>query len=235
MNYILKYLLGIFDYFTQKKVLKKINELLGKNFSTLLDVGSHHGEYILGIKKNFNVKNIYGFEPNPVSFKMLKKNLIKFNEIKISNFGIGDLNESKILNQNIESSSSSINSLNQNSKYYKKKYFIFNFLKLKKVTNPINIKTIRLENFLKEQNINKIDLLKIDTEGYELKVIKGLGDSILKINIIHLEHHFDDMILKNYKLGDIHDYLNSKNFVKIFKIKMKFRKSFEYIYKNLNF
>ena len=127
MNYILKYLLGIFDYFTQKKVLKKINELLGKNFSTLLDVGSHHGEYILGIKKNFNVKNIYGFEPNPVSFKILKKNLIKFNEIKISNFGIGDLTESKILNQNIESSSSSINSLNQNSKYYKKKYFIFNF------------------------------------------------------------------------------------------------------------
>ena len=53
MNYILRYLLGIFDYFTQKKVLKKINKLLGKSFSTLVDVGSHHGEYILGIKKNY--------------------------------------------------------------------------------------------------------------------------------------------------------------------------------------
>ena len=51
MNYILKFLLGFFDYFTLQKVMKKINFLLGKNFSILVDVGSHHGEYILNIKK----------------------------------------------------------------------------------------------------------------------------------------------------------------------------------------
>ena len=235
MNYILKYLLDIFDYFTQQKVLKKINDLLGKNFSTLIDVGSHHGEYILSIKKNFYVKDIYGFEPSPITFKILRKNLINFNEIKIYNFGISDSSGNSVLNQNVETSSSSINYLNKNSKYYKKKYLLFNFLNLKPVTNPINIRTIRLENFINEKKIHKIDLLKVDTEGYEFEVIKGLGENISKIKLIHLEHHFDDMIIKNYKFSDIHNYLKKKNFIKIFKIKMKFRKSFEYIYKNKNF
>ena len=76
MGYILKILLNIFDYFTLQKVMKKIEFLIGKNFSTVVDVGSHHGEYILSIKKNFNIKEIYGFEPNPVAFKILKKNII---------------------------------------------------------------------------------------------------------------------------------------------------------------
>ena len=235
MGYILKILLNIFDYFTLQKVMKKIEFFIGKNFSTLIDVGSHHGEYILSIKKKFNIKETYGFEPNPIAFKILKKNVIKLSGINIYSYGIADVEEDKILNQNIESSSSSINILNKNSKYYKKKYFLFNFLNLKKVSISIKIKAINLANFIDEKKIDKIDLLKIDTEGYEFKVIKGLGENISKIKLIHLEHHFDDMIIKNYKLSDIHNYLKSNNFIKIFKIKMKFRKSFEYIYKNKNF
>ena len=44
------------------------------------------------------------------------------------------------------------------------------------------------------------------------------------------------MIIKSYKLSDIHNYLNDKNgFKKKFKIKMKFRKSFEYLYLNKDF
>ena len=40
------------------------------------------------------------------------------------------------------------------------------------------------------------------------------------------------MIIKKYKFTDIHNLLKKNNFKKVFKIKMKFRKSFEYIYKN---
>ena len=139
----------------------------------------------------------------------LEKKVNKFNEINIFNYGIADVEEDIILNQNIESSSSSINNLNKNSKYYKKKYLLFNFLGFKKTTNPINIKTIKLANFIDKNKIDKIDLLKIDTEGYEFNVIKGLGENISKIKLIHLEHHFDDMIIKNYKLSDIHNYLKN--------------------------
>ena len=115
MGYVLKILLNIFDYFTLQKVLKKIEFLIGKNFSTLIDVGSHHGEYILSIKKKFNVDEIYGFEPNPAALKILKRNINEIRGINVYDYGIADIEEVKILNQNIESSSSSINHLNENS------------------------------------------------------------------------------------------------------------------------
>ena len=37
---------------------------------------------------------------------------------------------------------------------------------------------------------------------------------------------------KDYKFNDIHKYLVKNNFNKVFKIKMMFRKTFEYIYCN---
>ena len=89
-----------------------------------------------------------------------------------------------------------------------------------------------MSDFIEKKKLDIIDLLKIDTEGFEYNVIKGLGSNLNKIKLLHLEHHFDDMVIKNYKLTDIHNYLVKNNFKKVFKIKMKFRKSFEYIYQN---
>jgi len=91
---------------------------------------------------------------------------------------------------------------------------------------------ILLEDYLVEKNINKIDLLKIDTEGYEYETLLGLRNKLKNVKLILFEHHYDNMILKNYKFRDIHKILINDNFLQIFKIKMPLRKSFEYIYEN---
>ena len=232
MNLLIKFFLNIFDHFTEKQINKFLIKVFARDIPIIVDVGSHKGEYISNITKNFKFEIIYAFEPNPEIFQILKKKFTNNNNIKINNFGIGDFNDVKILNNNLESSSTTFNQLNTKSKYFKKKYFLLNPFKLKKIINPVKIEVIKLKKYINDNNINKIDLLKIDTEGYELKVLKGLEDNINLVNYIHLDHHFDDMIIKNYKLSDIHDYLKKNNFEKVFKIKMKFRKSFEYIYQN---
>ena len=232
MTNFIRFLINIFDFFTQKKIFDIIHKELGSKLPVFVDVGSHMGEYIIQLLKRFNVQKIYAFEPNPTIFKKLSKKVRNKKNIEIFNVGVGHLNEKKILHQNIESSSSSIYPLNINSKYYKKKFIILNFLNLKKISKPIEIDLIKLEDFLNNKRIIQVDLLKIDTEGSEFNVLKGLNKNIEKVKLIHFEHHFDDMIIKNYKLTDIHEYLLNNNFEKIFKIKMKFRKSFEYIYKN---
>ena len=68
-----------------------------------------------------------------------------------------------------------------------------------------------------ENKINKIDILKIDTEGFELPILKGLGEKLNKTKYIYFEHHFDDMINKEYKFTNIHDYLTTFNFKKSIK------------------
>ena len=90
----------------------------------------------------------------------------------------------------------------------------------------------RLDNILKDLNIKIIDILKVDTEGYDFNVIKGLGDLLKNVKYIYFEHHFHDMLIKDYSLSDINEYLIKNNFKKVFKSKMKFRKTFEYIYFN---
>lgn len=93
------------------------------------------------------------------------------------------------------------------------------------------IKTNTLDNYLKNKNISVIDLIKLDTEGHEFQILKGLEKNLKNVKTIIFEHHYDNMLKKNYTFSDINQYLKKNYFKKIFKIKMPFRKSFEYIYK----
>ena len=96
----------------------------------------------------------------------------------------------------------------------------------------IEIDQITLSDYSKKNNIDNIDFIKIDTEGYELEVLKGAKDILPNTKMILFEHHYDDMIEKKYSFSDISDFLRSNNFEQIYKIKMPFRKTFEYIYIN---
>ena len=87
-----------------------------------------------------------------------------------------------------------------------------------------------MSDYINGKSIKKIDLLKIDTEGYEFEVLLGLNKDINIVNCILFEHHYDDMIDKKYKFSDINNFLVNHNFRQILKLKMFFRKTFEYIY-----
>jgi len=230
---LLRFIINKFDFFYQKKILRVLGEHI-KNNAIIIDVGSHHGETINLMLRNFDIKEIHGFEASPINFNILKKKIDKKNKkILINIIGLGKIKEVKTFNQVKESSSSTFNKLNTDSKYYKKKNRILSLLNSKIFYKEIDVNVMRLDEYLMKVSMPIIDLLKIDTEGFEFNVLKGAGEYIKKINIIYFEHHYDNMIIKNYKFGDINDYLIRNNFKKIFKIKMPFRKSYEYIYINL--
>ena len=226
-------ILNFFDYFQQKKIIKLIKK---KFFKPILvfDIGAHYGETIKLFSKRLNIKKIYSFEASPLNYQILKKNIskLKSEKIKIFNYGAGEKISESFINQTIESSSSTINNLNLNSKYLERKLKILNIKNKDSFYEKIPIKIITLDYFIDKEKIENIDLLKIDTEGYELNVLKGLSKHSKKIKLIYFEHHYDDMIIKDYKFGHIHDLLKSYGFVMIKKTKMMFRKSFEYIYEN---
>ena len=67
-----------------------------------------------------------------------------------------------------------------------------------------------------------------------MNVLLGLENQFKNISIIMFEHHYHNMIIKNYKFRDINDLLKKNNFTQIYKYKMPFRKTFEYIYVKRN-
>ena len=235
--YIVTFFINFVDFFYKLKI-KNFLKKKKKKFNILLDVGAHHGESIIFFLKNFKVKTIYSFEPSPDNFKILAKESLLLkrrfinSKIIIENVALSNVNGTNILKQFKDSSSSTLNKINSSSLYYKRKNKILYSRHDKNFYKKINVKIITLQSFLKKKKINRIDFLKIDTEGHEYKVILGLKKYISKVNLIMFEHHYDNMIIKNYNFGKINDFLIKNKFRKIFKIKMPLRKTFEYIYEN---
>ena len=156
----------------------------------------------------------------------------KFNktEILIENIGLGNVNKEIDFKQFDESSSSTLKDIDEESSYFKKKFNLLNFFSKKKKYKILKVKIKTLENYMDLNNINKISFLKIDTEGYEYEILKGLRKKVKFVDMIMFEHHYDNMIIKNYTFSDINNFLKMNNFFQIYKTKMPFRKTFEYIY-----
>ena len=231
---VVSFTLGIFDKIYQKKIIKQFKKIFNSEIDSIFDVGSHRGEFINLILKNFTIKNIQAFEPSLINFNYLK-NKIKKKNIFLNNYALGEKKEIKKFKQMKESSSSTFSEINVDTKYFKRKNFILNLGLDTEIFEEVSIKIDTGLNLLEEKKIISVDLLKIDTEGHEYFVIKGFGKEIHKIKVIFFEHHYDQMIVKKYTFSDIHKYLKNNGFEKHSKFKMPFRKSFEYIYVNRDY
>ena len=238
IKHIILRILNIFDLKHQYNIFKFLKKNNLDKFEIILDVGAHKGESINLFLKNFIVKKIYSFESSPINFDLLKQNLIsikkkfKKTEIVIENLTLGSENKEALLKQIDESSSSTLNNINLESNYFKKKRSLLYNDKKKNFYENIKINITTLDEYLDKKKIKYVDFLKIDTEGYEYEVLKGLKENIENVKLIMFEHHYDDMLDKGYSFGDIKDLLNKNNFMQIFKAKMPFRKTFEYVYIN---
>ena len=229
--------LSFFDYFYQKKIIKFLKKNSLSEINLIFDVGAHKGESINLFLKNMKVKNIVSFEASPLNFQYLennKKNLEKKfpnTKIIIENLALSSDGRVVTFKQFNESSSSTINNINQESRYFKRKFNLLNLRNKKKIYESFKLKTETLDNYIYQNNFNRISFLKIDTEGYEYEILIGLKKRIKSVDTIMFEHHYDNMIIKEYTFSDINYLLKKNDFYQIFKSRMPFRKSFEYIYR----
>ncbi|MAH88849.1 MAG: hypothetical protein CMJ06_02215 [Pelagibacterales bacterium] len=231
MKFFVLKILMLFDFFHKRKILRALKNLLKKNDNIIFDVGGHHGESIFFFNTNFNTSKIYTFEPIEDNFLKLKNKTKNIQEKVIYfNFALGNKKEKKAIKKMIETSSSTLNEINEKSKYFKKKKFFLGLSKKDKMYIEKNVFIEKGIDIIKKFKIDKVDLLKIDTEGYELNVIRGFEKSIDKVDSVIFEHHYDTMIKKTYTYSDVNKYLINSGFQLKYKFKMPFRRTFEYIY-----
>ena len=131
LNTLKKIAIFIFDlidkFVHQRNILKciKKEKLI---INTFIDIGAHKGKYTDLFTNNFNIKNVYMFEPQLTLFKYIKKKYKSLKIIDIFNYGISNKNEKKIFNINKHDLTSSIKKLNPKNSYlnYKSKLFSTN-------------------------------------------------------------------------------------------------------------
>ena len=123
---------------------------------------------------------------------------------------------------------SSFSKINKKSKYYRIKKFIMGSQKIFE-----SVKVKKLDTFVKMIKIkNKIDLLKIDTEGHELEVLKSGIKTLSKVKFILIELRLNDMYL-NYSSIKIHNFLKQNKFKLLKKFKFPFMAMEDRIYKKV--
>tara|TARA_B100001057_G_scaffold487558_1_gene570466 strand:- start:607 stop:1317 length:711 start_codon:yes stop_codon:yes gene_type:complete len=224
--------LSILDQFIQKKNLIIFQKFFKKKINVYIDIGSHKGEMINVIKKNFNVKNIFAFEPNKDCHKFLK--LIKHKNIKVFKYALSNKTGKDELKIGYISAMSTLNKINDYSFYtfIKKIVISIFFFKSKIYKKKIQIEKKTFKKIFDKYNYKTLDLVKIDTEGHELNVLIGMGSYLKKVNVLLLEYHYDNSLIKDYNFDDLNLFLKKKNFELISKNKMLMRKGYEIIYKN---
>ncbi len=220
-------------FFHQPKILKYLLKNL-KDLNLFIDIGSHKGTYTDLILKNFNVKKIYMFEPQKKIFRYIKKKYKRKNYIKIFNNAVSDNEKIQKIFINKHDLTSSLTKLDKKNTYLNLKARLFGGNIHDMISATHMIKCIKLINLIKKNKIKNIDLLKIDTEGHELQVMKGLGRYIKSVKYILIEFHNSNIYI-NYDSKKIHSYLTKNNFNLKEKFKFPFTTWEDRIYLNAKY
>lgn len=194
LNYENKYVSG--EEFVIKHIL---NQKIKQSTPIFFDVGAHQGDYSLELRSEFPTANIYAFEPNPYSFKILNSKLrLPYDHCYCLGFG------SIARRQVIYTYSHSLDS--QHASIYKN---VFKDIHHAACITDVEIELTTLDDFCEKNNIKQIDFLKIDTEGNELDVLKGASRLLAEKQIKIIQFEFNEMnVISRTYLKDFYHILN---------------------------
>lgn len=195
----------LFDYNDWKAFwgLKEIERenlyRLSEKISVAVDVGSNNGWVLMNLASIVAGNNgfVFGFEPHPETYKRCMKNLAdsEIKNCRVFNMGCGDHDGELMMIEEKQSNSG------QNR--------IINDVKTAAKSNLIKVELTTLDERLADAG--KVDLIKIDVEGFELNVLKG-GAGILEQYRPVLFIEIDDKLLKanNTTPAELLSFLQNK-------------------------
>jgi FkbM family methyltransferase len=163
--------------------------LSGRERRVVFDVGANVGNYSKEILRIDPAATVYAFEPHPKTFERLVSEVHSQN-FHANNCGVGEEPGTLLLYDYASEDGS------QHASLYRG--VIEDLRNKRSVEHKVAI--IALQDFLDERSIGAIDLLKIDTEGNELNVIKGLGKYLSegRVKAIHFEVNEMNVISRTY-------------------------------------
>lgn len=178
---------------------------IGLRPKVIFDVGANIGQTVDFYRNVYPNSSIYSFEPIPKTFEQLQKHCSGKKDVACFNIAFGEAKNSMNIKV-VKDPTSVLNSLSndfQDSLEQKPDSY-----------DTVTIHVETLDDFVAANKIDRIDLLKIDTEGYEVSVLKG-AEKLLesgKVSAIICEAGFMRSNTRNTYFGNINDILEKHGY-----------------------
>lgn len=171
---------GDFRESGEPKALEFLNsEFNNETHLIIFDAGANKGNYAKVLHQTFGAKGkIFCFEPSHKTFKTLQSNTNNLENIACFNVGFSDKAQKQIF-----FSSTTHTGL---ASLYQRRIDLQGTVLSE--TEEVELTTI--DNFCKEQSINRIHFLKLDIEGHELSALRGAASMLQEGRIDFIQFEF---------------------------------------------
>ncbi|MBI4945024.1 MAG: FkbM family methyltransferase [Bacteroidetes bacterium] len=164
------------------EVIKYIKKIISNEKEIIIfDVGANAGDYSLNLIKIFKNSNftLHAFEPSKKTFANLTSNLFG-NNIQLHNIGIGNETGQMTLYLSHKDTAGTISSL------YNRNLTHRNI----EMNDRETIEIATIDEFCEKNKIKKIDFLKLDIEGHEIKALEGATKMMKSDKIRFIQFEF---------------------------------------------
>jgi FkbM family methyltransferase len=207
------------DYLKKFNREKTLKYLIKDHSPVIFDVGANNGGSLEEFKSWWPDSEIHCFEPQEECWKDLDSRASNYFEdtVFVNKFAIGSESSSNNIfyTHEINSGVSGFNKINLKSKDSVHLQNLINNEsdQVKEYENSLNhgrnVDIVRMDEHIETLNnfANHIDLLKIDTQGFEPQVLEGFGSKLSCVDVIITELMFYDYYERSLSFSDIEKYL----------------------------
>jgi len=158
-----------------------MSRLVTSRTPVLFDVGANFGQTIEKFRQHFEESTVHAFEPSPSTFQTLRERTQGITRLHLTNAGLGSRPESKTFVENKRPDLSSFLEPGQDC--------------WGAVTQRVSVKLDTIDEYCERSGVPHIDVLKSDTQGFELEVLRGASRMLerKRIQLVYLEVTFSAM------------------------------------------
>lgn len=203
---------------------KLLLSLVG-NDPTIFDVGANHGRSLSEFLELWPSGRMFCFEPQAECIESLSviRDANPSREITIVEAAAGNQTADELtfythdIDAQLLGGLSGFHKMNLNSR---------DSLNLKEIAGNMDAETayerlvnherqvacVRLDEWMLSRGIERVDLLKMDTQGFEPQVLEGLGESLKNVSVVLTEIMFYDLYERSLSFYDIEQFLMPAGF-----------------------
>ena len=188
---------GVAAAIEHEKVLKQLA------VSTVVDVGANKGQFALVARNLFPDARIFSFEPIPKALEKINTLFKHEHKLKVFAYALGDITQDMTMHVSAREDSSLLLPITQ----LQNRVFPGTVEQM-----ALKVSSARKQGAIEDMEIVEPALLKIDVQGYELKVLRGADQCINIFAFIYVESSFLELYENQALAAEVIHYLYSRGF-----------------------